>query len=171
MSNLRPGQLVMLKDPQTNCGCWAVSIIFLTIQSPKVYSLFKLSEDINWSRNIQPMIKRRPRFYEKLSISRILLSFVQLRPVDLLRNSHCWLGKMPEQSSPNRNPQSLQSQDILVAGERNRSVARVDHWPWNGHRPKPTSLWSNTHSSLWRITCEMWRHISKLCSSSIEERY
>ena len=104
------------------------------------------------------MLKRRPRFYEKLSISRILLSFVQLRPVDLLRNSHCWLGKMQEQSSPNRNPQSLQSQDILVAGERNRSVARVDHWPWNGHRPIPTSLWSNTHSSLWRITCEMWRH-------------
>ena len=32
---------------------------------------------------------------------------------------------MPEQSSPNRNPQSLQSQDILVAGERNRSVGLI----------------------------------------------
>ena len=96
--------------------------MFLTIQSPAVYSLFKLSQDINWSRNVQPMIKRWPRFCEKSLISKILLSFVQLRPVDLLRNSHCWLGNLPEQSSPNRNPQSLQSQDILVAGERNRSV-------------------------------------------------
>ena len=32
---------------------------------------------------------------------------------------------MPEQSSPNRNPQSVQSQDILVAGERNRSVGLI----------------------------------------------
>ena len=90
-----------------------------------VYSLFRLSGDINWSRIVQPMIKRRPRFCEKSLISKILLSFVQLRSVDLLRNSHCWLGKMPEQSSPNRNPQSVQSQDILVAGERNRSVGLI----------------------------------------------
>ena len=32
---------------------------------------------------------------------------------------------MSEQSSPNRNPQSVQSQDILVAGERNRSVGLI----------------------------------------------